>query len=320
MNRVEVRPALFGWARERARLPPGALKRRFPNLVQWERGADKPTLKQVEALAKATFTPVGYFFLPEPPEERLPLPDFRTVRNTPVGRPSPHLLDTVYACQERQAWYQNFARSAGQKKRPFVASVTTRARVEEVAEDMRKTLAFDLDARADCPAWTDALRRFIRDAEAAGVLVMCSGVVVNNRRPLDPDEFRGFAIADDIAPLVFINGAASTTAQMFTLAHELAHLWLGQSGVCDAAVGPDEDTEGWCNRVATEFLTSLHVPVDEPWAATPLTQAERTSVRFTRALISDTLGGHTLFRDAFRMLGISKMETFHRLGRQVGAP
>ena len=87
----------------------------FRSLEAWERGEASPTLKQVESFAKATHTPVGYLFLQEPPVERVPIPDFRTVGNEHIGRPSPDLLDTIYICQQRQEWYRDFARSEGEE-------------------------------------------------------------------------------------------------------------------------------------------------------------------------------------------------------------
>ena len=102
--RVDVKPQLLRWARERARLEPEKLAERFPHLEEWEAGRVKPTLKQLENFASATAAPIGYMFLPEPPDEPLPVPDFRTLGDKPVRRPSPNLLDSIYEMQRRQAW------------------------------------------------------------------------------------------------------------------------------------------------------------------------------------------------------------------------
>ncbi|MGV8081748.1 MAG: ImmA/IrrE family metallo-endopeptidase [Syntrophales bacterium] len=262
MTRVSVRPELLRWAWERARFDPMEVEDRFPQYAAWVRGEKEPTLKQLEQFAKATHTPIGYLFLPEPPEERVPIPDFRTMADTQIGSPSPDLLDTLYLCQQRQDWYREFVHVEGSGPVPFVGSVHPGDDVVRVAEAMRQVLDFDLEARRAMSTWSDALRCFIGQADSAGILVMVSGVVgSNNRRKLDPREFRGFALADELAPLVFINGADTKAAQMFTLAHELAHIWIGQSALSDAGVStlPDRKTERWCNQVAAEFLVPMTV-------------------------------------------------------------
>lgn len=260
MNRVAIKPELLRWACERAGFDRADLEHKFPHLAAWEEGTAQPTLKQVEAFAKATYTPVGYLFLPEPPVENIPIPDFRAPGNERIGHPSPDLLDTIYVCQQRQEWFRNYARSMGESPLAFVGSARVGADVVSTAARIRGELSFDLDARRQMPTWTDALRHFIEQADGLGILVMCNGVVHNtNYRHLDPQEFRGFAMADDLAPLVFINGADTKAAQMFTLAHELAHIWSGQSAVSDSqpTAVPVQQVERWCNQVAAELLVPL---------------------------------------------------------------
>jgi len=205
--------------------------------------------------------PVGYLFLPAPPDEPLPVPDLRTMANRPVARPSPELLDTLYLCQQRQDWYREYAQLHGLPRVPFVGVASLEDAPERVAAQMRETLGLSMRERQQLPNWTDALRQLVDKAEEAGILVMASSIVGNNvNRKLDVAEFRGFALVDDLAPLVFLNAADSKAAQMFTLAHELAHIWLGKSGISDVVAGRSatHQVERWCNTVAAELLVPLN--------------------------------------------------------------
>jgi Zn-dependent peptidase ImmA (M78 family) len=376
--RVDVRPELLDWALKRAGLNVDVVVQKLPKFPAWMNLEIRPTLRQVEQFARFTYTPVGYLFLQEPPIERLPIPDFRTLADGGVSQPSPDLLDTLYTCQQRQEWYREYARVEGHEPVGVVGQATVQSDVVATAASMRGILGFNVAERRQMPTWTDALRRFVEQAEALGVLTMVSGVVGNNnRRKLNPREFRGFALVDDLAPLIFVNGADTKNGQMFTVAHELAHVWLGQSALSDAtAVSvPSQRVEQWCNQVAAEFLVPLEslraevrlntdlfeestrlarvfkvsslvilrrmhdagaIGRDEMWSAYEaelarlrtiprgsggdfyLTQGARVSKRFARALVSSTLEGHTLYRDAFRLLGFSKLETFRELGKSLG--
>ncbi len=192
--------------------------------------------------------------------------DFRTIGDVAVSRPSPDLLDTLYFCQQRQDWYREEARTAGEPPLEFVGSLDTAISPVIAGTRLSDALGFDVEQRRQAPTWTDALRQFIEQADSLGILVMVSGVVSGNtQRRLNPDEFRGFVLSDSLAPLVFINGADTKAAQMFTLAHEIAHLWLGESGVSNsqAVAAPDHAVERWCNRVAAELLVPAELVRDE---------------------------------------------------------
>lgn len=382
MTRVAVRPTLLSWAVERAGIDHEEILGRFPKFEAWLSEEVQPTLKQLEGFAQATHAPIGFFFMQEPPAEPLPIPDFRTIRSQTIARPSPNLLETIYVCQERQAWYREFAQATRQEPLSFVGSLSLRSDAVTAAEQIRQKLGFDLNARRECSTWAEALRLFISQAESVGVLVMVSGIVLSNtHRVLNVDEFRGFALSDSLAPLVFINGSDSKSAQMFTLAHELAHLWLGATALSNITAASSASTraeEVWCNKVAAELLVPMGVfrterveeetieaallrlarrfkvstlvvlrrmldagwvnqsEFDQAWAIEIgrlqsqsasaasggdfiRSTAARVSRRFARALVVSTLEGQTLYRDAFRMLGFSKSDTFEKFGREVGA-
>ena len=151
MIRVAVNIELLCWARERAGLTQDDLIGKFRKLPEWEDGKERPTLKQVETFARAVHVPVGYLFLTEPPEETVPIPDFRTFAGQAVTRPSPNLLDTIYTCQERQSWYRDFARVEREPELAFVGSATVATPPNVVAAEMRKTLDFNIGRPAIVP-------------------------------------------------------------------------------------------------------------------------------------------------------------------------
>ena len=265
---IPVNEGVIRWALERSSHEAMDLTRRFPHITDWLTGNRQPTMHQLEELAKATSTPLGFFFLSEPPTLRLTIPHFRTVRDGNPRNPSADLLETVQNMERRQDWMRDYLIELGEEPLGFIGSAKIMEEPERYAAEIRQTLELSDEWAAKQPNWTEALRYLIHKMENIGILVVVNSIVGNNtHRGLDPVEFRGFVLVDQYAPLVFINGADGKAAQMFTLAHELAHLWFGYSAAFDLAeLQPaDNEKEQACNRLAAEFL----VPADKLCAFWP---------------------------------------------------
>jgi Zn-dependent peptidase ImmA (M78 family) len=263
MTTAYINRDMLRWAITRADTSPTelaeAMKRSRDDIRAWMDGESKPTFRQAQELARRLRVPFGFLFLDGPPDDDLPIPDFRRVRGAVLApEPSVDLRDVIADVMRKQEWFAEYQRDRLDEPLPFAGSFTVDDAPTVVAADMVECLDFDERARRESQR-EGFLREFSRSAQEIGILVMRSGIVgTNTRRALDVEEFRGFAIADPYAPAVFVNGNDAPAAQIFTLAHELAHIWIGATGVSDAgpAWEPDNDVEveEFCNRVAGDLL------------------------------------------------------------------
>ncbi len=252
-----INPAMLRWARGRVGLDVNEAAQaagvKPEQFQRWEEGDAQPTFRQAQLVANALHAPFGYLFLPEAPADESVLPDLRTVGGAPTGRPSVNLVETVQHAMQRQAWFVEYLQEQAAQPLPFVGRFNTNSSVERVAQDIRAVLGVDVEEGQR--NWETYYRELIEASERAGVLVMRSGIVGNNtHRKLDVGEFRGFAISHPLAPVVFINSSDAPSARLFTLLHELAHVWLGSSGISNAVPGNTRREEVVCNAVAGEFL------------------------------------------------------------------
>ena len=259
MNRIAVNPGVLRWARKRAGLDLADLQDKFPKLADWEAEATQPTMRQLENFSKAVRVPFGFLFLQEPPEMSLPFADFRTVESQRSQGISPELMDTIQLMQRRQAWLREERIEAEAEPIGFVGTARLSDDPAATGREMRRVLGLGNDWAQRVPTWTAAVGELRQVVEALGVMAVVNGIVGNNtHRQLDVNEFRGFALSDPYAPLIFVNGADAKSAQMFTLAHELSHLWLGDTGEGLSgfqALQPDGgDVERFCDQAAAEFL------------------------------------------------------------------
>jgi len=255
--RVAVKPEILRWAVNRAKKNEEAVVSKFPRFPRWLDGTERPTIHQLEDFANFTKVPLGTLFLEHPPEETLPVPFYRTIDNRTPESPSAELLDTIRKMTFRQEWMREYLERIDAAPLEFVNARSAHDPVEAIVKDMRDVLQVKEGWTCAFRSANEALRDFCQRVEEAGVLVVLNSVVGNNtHRGLDPREFRGFVLIDDLAPLVFVNAADSKSAQMFTLAHELAHVFIGQSGIFELAnLEPsNNEVELKCNAVAAEFL------------------------------------------------------------------
>lgn len=254
--RVSVTPAVLTWALDVA-ADTASLRQRF-KVDRWLTRQEQPTLRQLREFARAAGVPFGYLLLPEPPRWTLPIPDFRegfTGRDTP----SADLIAVIHQSQRRQAWYREYAVGLGAEPLTFVGSARSLDPVEAGAR-IRAALQFEVADRRG--TWGATRKTLLRAFESLGGLTVATSMVGNNtHRLLDPEEFRGFTLIDDVAPLVFVNTGQTVNGQIFTLVHEFAHVWRGTSGIGneDPGSSPRSSAERWCNAVASEVL----VPRDE---------------------------------------------------------
>ncbi|WP_241827419.1 XRE family transcriptional regulator [Salinivibrio kushneri] len=263
-----VNPELLAWARQRSGLSDAVLAKKLnvklERIAEWELGTSRPTFKQAQNIAKHTHTPFGFLFLPEPPQESLPIPDLRTIENRELDQPSPELRDVIAQAKKKQEWYRDYLISNDFPRNQFVGSITLQTPIQVAVTTIRNAIKVGVPTTGK---WEDYQRELIEGAESAGVMVMRSGIVGSNtHRKLQVSEFRGFAITDEFAPLIFINSSDAPAARLFTLIHELAHIWLGSSGISDLGSSRRSE-ERYCNQVAGEFLVPA-TKLREAWSHT----------------------------------------------------
>ena len=253
-NYVEINPKILRWAVDRSGLQLEDFKQ---PVSDWMSGAAQPTYNKLESFAKRAMVPFGYLFLTEPPKEELPVPDYRTRTDDGVPRPSPNLLETIFEMQHRQLWMREYLIDYGNEPLAFVGSCDLKDDAVVVAKQIRQELSLRLDWARNHTSVDDAVRFLREQIEDAGILIFINGIVGNStKRGLEPNEFQGFVLIDEYAPLVFVNGADAKAAQMFTIAHELAHVWVGKGAIFDNTMmnSAEVELEKFCNLVAAELL------------------------------------------------------------------
>ena len=260
-DKAYITPKVLQWARESARmsLETAAAKVSIApeKLIEWEDGSGQPTIKQAETLAKAYKRPFAIFFLPEAPRDFTPLQDFRQKTAKPLGTASVFIIREI---QQKQAWIRDVFENNNESVLPFVGRFSIQDNPVKVANDILDTLQINKNNYSVY----GPINEWIDKAESRGIFISKTSFI-HTRLKLDSEEMQGFAIADSYAPFIFINSEDWNTSQFFTLVHELAHIWIAESGISNE-IEPELKHKGnlhpielFCNEVAANAL----MPIEE---------------------------------------------------------
>lgn len=328
MATANINPQMLIWARERLGFSIPEFAKKLPQkeekLASWENSEAKPTFRQAMDFAKKAHIPFAYLFLPEPPVEKPLLADLRTLGSQHSQHPySVELKDLIKLMQGRQAWYKEFILAEGATELDFVGSYAHNFDALAIAQDIRNRL--DLNNVKQRGSWEDYYRLLIQRIEQLGVLVMRQGFLGHHTRPLRVEEFRGFALVDSIAPLIFINHADAPGPRLFTLLHELAHIWIGVSGISDNDVMTERTSEVVCNAVAAEFLVP-GVEFQSLWRTDLDVWHEQLTDLAQHFLVSKwviarrALTFSFITADEYQQFINNEMEAFQQRSKQDGGP
>ncbi|KAA9042006.1 ImmA/IrrE family metallo-endopeptidase [Ginsengibacter hankyongi] len=260
-DKAFVTPKILKWARESARMSLESAASKISvsseKLEDWEEGISHPTIKQAESLAKAYRRPFAIFFLPEIPRDFQTLQDFRRQTAKKLGTASIFIIREI---QQKQNWISELYSENEESPLSFVGKYSIKSSAQNVAKDILATLEIDpLHYFTENP-----IREWITKAEAKGIFISRTSFI-HTRLKLDSEELQGFAISDKFAPFIFINSEDWNAPQLFTLVHELAHIWIAASGISND-IEPElkhkdklHPIELFCNEVAANALLPTEI-------------------------------------------------------------
>jgi len=255
-TRVNIKNNIIEWAIIRAGHELDEYLLVNPKVQKWLDSSSKPTVKQLETFTRKVNVPFGYMFLNEPPKEQVDIPFFRSGKSH-TDKISLNLYDAVNIVKKRQSWISDFLRDEGYPPLDWVGKFTANDSVKSIETNIRKTLNLPTDWAKSYSRVGETINHLTDKVEEAGVFINFSGVVGNNnKRKISVDECRGFVLIDDYAPFMFVNSSDAKSAQLFTIIHELAHIWLGVSAGFDNKnlLPANDPVELLCDKVAAEFL------------------------------------------------------------------
>ena len=255
MTRAEnITPSILAWARETAGLSVEDAAARLgltsstrgtatEKLEAFERGDVKPTRNQLFKIAAMYRRPLTAFYRSTPPVAGDRGEDFRTLAGS-VSNKDAALLDALLRdIHVRQDMVKSILEDDEDiHSLDFVSSVTVEQEITDAVQTIRWRLGIDHDFGLNLKSPIDLFNKLREKVEGIGVFALLIGNLGSYHTNVSEQVFRGFAIADDIAPFIVINDQDATPARSFTLIHELTHIFVGSTGVSDAPSTVMSDT------------------------------------------------------------------------------